>query len=727
MIFSPWLARWRRACPRRTQRLLFGAALVFVAAWLRLPWIEADVGSPGIWPYGAFAGDEGEYTGGGRLYHLTGRWIDPEMAYPSTLGYAPAMHWFSALAHAMVGPSSTASRAPSVCAAVVAWLAAYLLASRITAPWLAGILTLAISCNPLSLIYERWGSSDVMFGAEAVVACALLARGGPWRSTAAGLVAGLAMLTKSSALLFAPLFAGLLFARPRARRASAFGFGLAFGLVFAGGELWAQRCMAPALSVPLRPEEFPEVGAIVNFTIENVVKALAIFPRATTALHLGPFMFWLFLLPAWVLAASLTRGGARLSPRVAMSAGLLLFVAGLATQTRNPSRYFLPLLYFAPLILVYGRQTLLRTRFRTVAFQIALLLVGLALFFFYWEAPGFPSNGSLFSFSSAYRTPQRIAWAATWPMLLAGGAGLLLVAGLRLGWRGGFRHQLLLLTLALGAAWLFSSSYGVFATASGAGASLNQLLVQLAALGGFGIFLAGRRQVRWMFWYAFAAQLFFATAILNPCWNRSYPTLLRRTHATRAAAERLASKIPPDAAVIGRRASTLLLNTRARLGLFNLCSAGKGEADALIQRIRRLMETAPKREVYWVFALDELPLYVAPDQKEIQNAFHVEILAEDRVPGNSNPQPVLLFLLRLTERPPLPPKGALGGVSSPANRRSLRTTAASRFRGCALPAYFGAPARIVAGSEQPMRSAPAAISARAKTQSRMPPEALTPT
>lgn len=623
---------------------------MLVAAALRLPWIEADVGNPGIWPYGAFSGDEGEYTGGGRLHNLTGHWVDPEMAYPSTLGYAPAMHWFSALAHALMGPGLAAARAPTACAAVVAWLAAYLFASRITAPWLAGLLVLGISCNPLSLTYERWGSSDVMFGAESVVACYLLMRGGLWRSAAAGGIVGLAILTKNSALLFAPLFVGLLLVRSRSRRAVVLGFCLMFSLVFVGGELWTQRNMAPLLSVPLRPEEFPAVSSIVSLNLRDVCKAFAAFPRATTALRLGPFAFWLFVLPAWVLVVSLLRGGALLTSRVAVSAGVMLFVAGLASQTRNPSRYFVPLLYFAPWILVYGRQVLLMARLRTVAFQVVLLLMGLGLFWFYWEAPGFPQNGRLDLFGSAYRLPRQIAWTITWPMLLASGTGLFLVAGLRLGWRGGLRHQSLLLTLALGAAWLFSSNYGIFTIGSGVGAALNQLLIQLAALGGFGILLAGRSQVRWMFWYAFVAQFFLATAILNPCWNRAYPTLMRRAYAERAAADRLASRIPPDAVVIGRRASSLLLGTHARLGLFNLCSTGKTEAGALVQRVRLLMDTAPKREVYWVFALDELPLYVAPDQKEIQEAFQAEILAEAQVPGISNPQPVLLFLVCLTER-----------------------------------------------------------------------------
>lgn len=648
----------RRASARNAERRVVALGLLAFLIALRIPWAEADVGSPGIWPFGAFSTDEGEYTGGGRLHHLTGRWLDPEMGYPSTLTYAPMMHLLSAASYALCGLSPLAARLPTALAAIAAWLLAYRLASRATAPWLAGLVTLLISSNPISLTYERWGSSDVVFSFGIVLAWCLLRGRSPSRAAAAGLATGFAVLTKSTAVLFAPfLFAeAVRHARHRTRSAAAFGLSLAAAGV--AGHLWIRSCVQSAGNGGLSPVEFPQVQDLLTLDLSVILRSLAIFPRPTTSLLLGPFGIWCLLLPSWCLAIAWVRTGRLFAPRHMLLAALAGYVAVLSTQERNPSRYFLPLLYFTPWVLAVGRHALLRAARRPLALALLLALAGLVLGFLYWTTPGFPPNGGEYFRSNAHVVPRRVSWAVSWPVLLAGAAMFAAVAGWRLGWRGGPRHAFLLAALAVGATWIFTSGFGRMALGARIGFVSAQALIQFATLALLFLFLAGRTRIRWPTWYGSAAAFFLAASLLNPCWRLAYPALLQRTYETRFAAAQIQGRLPPDAIVIGRRASTLLQGTGLRLGLFTLCSASRNGAAPLVARIDELLGSAPGSAVYWLVAADEPALYVSPDLPEIASRFRMELVETVLVPGDRNPSLVLLFLVRLEKLPGGPPRRA---------------------------------------------------------------------
>ncbi|MCC7517719.1 MAG: glycosyltransferase family 39 protein [Verrucomicrobiae bacterium] len=634
---------------RSAQRWAIGAALALVLAALRFPWLEADPGSPGIWPFGAFSSDEAEYTGGGRLHHLTGQWLDPEMGYPSTLNYAAAMHLFSAISYGVCGLTTAAARWPTAWAAVIAWLLAYFMAARVTAPWLAGLVTLALSCNPFSLTYERWGSSDVVFSAEIVLAWWLLRRASPGRAAAAGLVAGFAVLTKTTAVLFAPFLLAEAWMRSQARARAATGFAVVLAATCVGGWLWVNAYVHAVGHGILSRSENLHTWSILTSQASVILKALASFPRAPTMVLLGPFTLWLFLFPVWILVIGLRPKGGRFSSRETLGAALCFYSVALATQARNPGRYFLPLFYFTPLILVYARQTGFRAVFRPLASGLALALAVAGITFLYWRTPGFPSDGALYVFDDSYNPSLELAWIVSWPVLLTATALLALVALLRFGGRGGMRHRLAIAALAISTGWFLTIDYGYSALKASRVYLFNQALLQTAAVLGFGAILAGRRWARWPYWYGFAAWLFLASSLFNPCWRNAYPGLKTRRYTVRDSAAKIATLLPPDAVVIGRRAGMLLQNTRMRIGLYSLCSAGRNKAGKLADRIALLLKSAPDGAVYWLFAVDEPRLYVSPEQNEIRERFQIEIVGETTVPGDSSPAPVLLFVLKLRE------------------------------------------------------------------------------
>ena len=647
---------------RRTQRWLVGIGLALLVAGLRFPWLETDAGNSGIWAFGAFSSDEGEYTGGGRLRFLTGQWLDAEMGYPSTLTYAPAMHLLSAISYRVCGLTQAAARWPAAWAAVIAWLLIYHMASRLTAPWLAGIVTLTISCNPVSLTYERWGSSDVVFAAGIVSAWWLVRRPSPWRAAATGLVAAFALLAKTTAILFVPfLFAEILMC-PRRRTGRACCFVIALSAAYAAGQFWLRHCVSVCAHGALNPLDFPAIQSILTFDVFDIFKALAVFPRQSLTVELGPFAFWLLLLPGWHLAINWWRTGRLCAPRAMLWAALFVYVGIMATQARNPSRYFLPLLYFTPLLLVHGRRLLLHGTAPSLVFEGVLLGVCLAIAFVYWNPVRLPAAMSAYFLCNEYVLPDKLAWAISWPVLVTCIALLAVVAGIRLGWRGGFRQWLIIGTLAVSTGWVFSSNYGYAATKPEFEFVANQLLVQLAVLVGFILVLGGRKQIHWGHWYGFAALLFFGAMLLNPTWRRAYPALLSHQYTNRVATAKIVARLPDNAVVIGRRASTLLEHTRMRLGLFTICSMGKNGAPALAQRLSRLLKSVPQGTVYWLVAADELPFYVSPQQKEITHQFQLELTDVVLVPGDQCVSLVPLYLIKIQERQdsplvPMPPLG----------------------------------------------------------------------
>jgi 4-amino-4-deoxy-L-arabinose transferase-like glycosyltransferase len=626
----------------RLQRWLYGIALILILGSLRFPWRECDAGNWGIWSYGSFNTDEGEYTGGGRLMFLTGEWLDPEMGYPSTLRYAPAMHLLSAISYEICGLSIAAARWPTMLAAVVAWLMVYHIASRATVPWLAGVMTLVASCNPVSLTYERWGSSDVVFTAGVVAAWWLQRKPSPWRATATGAMLGFAILTKMTAIVFVPFLFAAIAARHRQRTRRVWCFNAALIAVFVAGQLWVTWCVNSAAAEGLNLADFPSGESMLTFDLPTMLKALSLFPRPYTAMHLVPFILWLMLLPLWYLVIIWQRTGRLLTPRMMMCAALFVYVATLAVQARNPIRYFVPLLYFAPLMLAYGHRMLPRTNARPVGFVAVLLVSIAAMFWVYWKPVNLPSDAPNYFFANEYILPEKSGWNFSWPVRVGSAVLLAAVALVRLGSRQWFVAG----TLSASAAWIFTAGYG-YANTMGTWCIPQRLQIQCGVIAVFVVLLAGRQWRRSVYWYLCAALSFYVAVLFTPSWQRAFFDLASRQYTVRCAGERIASLLPADSVVIGRRATTLLEPSLLRVGHFTLCGYGKGDASAFAQRLSELLKTAPRGTVYWLLASDSVRTCVSPDQQEIFSQFQVELVDTIPVLHDSAPALVPMYMLKV--------------------------------------------------------------------------------
>lgn len=636
---------------RRWRRWLIGVALLPVLCALRFPWAESDAGNWGIWSYGAFNTDEGEYTGGGRLMFLTGKWLDAEVGYPSTLTYAPAMHWLSAISYHICGLSIAAARWPSMIAAVLAWSLIYLMASRTTVPWLAGLVTLVASINPFSLTYERWGSSDVVFSAAVVAAWWLLGKHSYLRSGLAGAALGFGILAKMTAVVFAPFLFTAVLSYPQRRWQRAACFALGALTVYGLGQFWVYQRLAEAMSEGLNPADLPRVESMLALDWNVMLRALAVFPRAYTTADLGPFVSWLFVLPAWYVAIAWQRTGRLWTARTMLCASLFVYTVILALQPRNPGRYFLPLVYYAPLLVVYGRRLLPRRNAPTRHFTVAFLAVTAALFLVYWAPVNLPADATKHFACNAYILPDGVAWVVSWPVITASVVLLALLVTVRFGWRGGFRQGAVIGALALGTTGIFTANYGYAALGRQYWLIPNQLLIQASVIVGLTFVLGGWQWVRWRHWYVGAALLFYAAVILNPAWLRARPDLLTRSYSQRLAAERIARRVPGDATVIGRRASTLLESTALRVGHFTLCGLGKEAAPVFAERISQMLKTEPRGALYWLLASDAIPIYVSTYEKEVLRRFELKLVDKVFVRADAAPVLVPVYLLEVRARP----------------------------------------------------------------------------
>ncbi|NQU11805.1 glycosyltransferase family 39 protein, partial [bacterium] len=210
---------------RTRWRWLTCFALLLLLASLRLPWLAADSGNSVFWSFAYFSYDEAAYTSGGRLASLTGRFLDPDLSEPHTFGSGWGMHFLAYLGYRLDGLTLGAMRWPSLVLAIAAWLAVYRLLCRRTPPLLAGLLVALVSCNPVSLTYERTASTDVAVAALTILAFALVTARRPVWSVGAGAFVALACCIKANAVVLIPLVAlgGWTAPRHRGRRLTVLG------------------------------------------------------------------------------------------------------------------------------------------------------------------------------------------------------------------------------------------------------------------------------------------------------------------------------------------------------------------------------------------------------------------------------------------------------------------------------------------------------------------------
>jgi 4-amino-4-deoxy-L-arabinose transferase-like glycosyltransferase len=634
---------------------LIGAVLLVVLCALRFPWIEADPGNDSFWAYGFFSTDEGWYTSGGRLAYLNGRFLDPEMNEPLTFLSSWGMHALSYVGCRLAGPGLVAMRLPTMVAAVCGWLAAFVLVSRRTSAWLAGAIVLLVSCNPLSLTYERVASTDVIVGALTVIAFALATSRHARPATVAGAVMALALSVKLTALFLFPLIAmGAL--TQRRQRGSRFllmggGFAVLFAVSWAFRE-WCIRAAAmaaggraaviDALSIQLF------IANELTTRIPQILRAVFVFPRFLVSFQLGPFLPWCFALPAMCLALGTAW------KRMLIPAGVLIYLAVCSTQSNAPMRFLIPVLFLAPVLIVEGRKFALRESAISARGWIALSLTAAAMFVLYWAPRDFAPEQLQRQLYNEYAAPVDGPWLVSGIPLVAGFVSVMLA--LRYASRVDVLRAGLFSAVFI---WSFFSNYTVAVQPISGEFVRNQLTLQIALCALITAILAGCWARNWIRWYLFHALIYAGFLVANGPWSAAYAQLWARNFQTRNTMRELAAIVPDNAIVIGRRATPLLCASRARLGI----TTSNYLPQRFVEKVYALLRKYPAQPLFWLIDGDgnsavEWRAYKMFAQgkwqaKPVTTAYVISGDALDigDLRANSTLAPVPIYLARVTAVP----------------------------------------------------------------------------
>jgi hypothetical protein len=581
---------------------VIGLFLLFVLCALRLPWLEADGGNDAGGAYGLFTTDEGWNTSGGRMAFLTGHFLDPELNEPLNFLTSWGMHVLSYLGYCVAGLSLAAVRWPTMIAAICGWLSAFVLVSRRTSAPVAGVVVLLMSCNPLSLTYERVVSTDVIVGSLSVLALTLATSRREWLAAAAGVVMAAALSVKPTALLFIPMIVLVVGMKRHDRVRRFILIGASFLVVFGASVAFRQACIRSAAGVG-------GTGAVVQaLSIETVspswlthqfsdyLKAIFIFPRCPTSQQFGTFILWCFALPALAVLLSWFRTGRLLSRKIAIPLGVLLYLAVFSISVTSPLRYLLPALYLAPVLIVDARALALRNRPVSLARWAIAALVIAALFALYWLHPSHTPQQLQNQLYNEFTTPTKGPWLLMGIPLAAG--FLLLTFALHFCMPGctGIKSRAMLCGFSLITVWWFFNNYTVSLMIISGMFIRSQLVFQFSLCALSVALFVGRSARRWQWWYLLQAAIFAAFLMGNGLWSSAYRTLWVRHFQTRAAAQKFANVVQADSIVIGRRATALLRTTRARLGI---TTSGYQPKD-FAEKVAFLLDKYPTQPLYWL-------------------------------------------------------------------------------------------------------------------------------
>ena len=606
------LGNLARLASRKKRRWFIGVALCLVLGALRLPWREADGGNWAYWSYAFFVTDEQSYTDGGRLAVLTSRFLDPEMSEPPTFLGSWGMHFLSYLGYRFDGLTLSAARWPTMILAIVGWLAAYVIVSRRTNEVLAGIVVLLISCNPASLAYERVASTDIVIGALVVVGYALVTSRRLWKTCLDGLCMALALTIKPTAFAFLILFGLALLVR-RDQRWRRFAYGIA-ALVISFGILWAARqaCLHAAVGdgdprlVLVEARRGSSMLDNLDYHPSHWLKAYSIFPRWPIASQLGILAICMFALPIWLLCLRWHQTSRMFSPRTVATWGILFYLLPFSTQFLNPLRYFLPAIFFLPEIVVSSRTA--GRHLRQSNSKAYWLLGGavLALFALYWIKQSGAASPDLFRahLYNDFTLPAHSAWGV---LSIRLGTGILLMTmAIGLVLRGQSRRSgwPAVVGLALVFSWMFFNSYTISLLTNSKEFIADQFLLQAGLALALGAFLWFRSH-RWQTWYFIWAVGFFVFVCANTYWRTGYRDIWRPRFYVRDASRQLASILPADSIVIGRRAPLLLRNTSLRVGLGSFAYS----SEEFLGRVRSLLDRYPEHPLYWLIDGDGCPTW----------------------------------------------------------------------------------------------------------------------
>jgi hypothetical protein len=385
-------------------------------------------------------------------------------------------------------------------------------------------------------------------------------------------------------------------------------------LLISFGILWAARqsCLHAATvdsdpaTVHLEANRGTSILDNLDYNPSHWLKSYSIFPRWPIAPQLGLVAICMFALPIWSLCLHWHHTGKVFSPRTAAAWGLLFYLLPFGTQTLNPLRYFLAAVFFLPEILVLSRTA---GRHLRQARPQACWFLGfaiLALLVLYWGARSGADGAELFQahLYNDFALPAQSAWGVLGIRLMIGivltafAVGLILLRqSTRPAWPATFG-------LALAFSWMFFNSYSISLLTSAREFLRNQLLLQ-AGLAVALVCLLCLRNRRWQTWYFIWAVCFFIFVTQNTYWRTAYRDLWTRQFYIRDASQKLASILPPNSIVIGRRAPLLLRNTSIRVGLGNFTYT----STEFLGRVRSLLDRHPERPLYWLIDGDGCPTW----------------------------------------------------------------------------------------------------------------------
>ena len=595
---------------RKARRWLVAVFLFIVLCTLRLPWREADGGNYAFWSYAFFVTDEQIYTDGGRLAVLTSRFLDPELSMPPTFLGSWGMHLLSYLGYRFGGLSLSAARWPTMILAIAGWLAAYVVVSRRTSAVLAGVVVLLISCNPLSLTYERVASTDVVVGALAMMAYALVTSRALWESCLGGVLMGLSLTVKSTAFPFLFLFTLAIVSRQRPdwrRLAGAFG-----ALFVSVALLWVVR-QACIRAVVGHADPGPVLSEVTrgNSTLDKLdyspshwLKSYSIFPRWPIAAQLGVLAIGLFALPVWVICLRWHHTGKLLTPPTVAAWGILLYLLPFGTQAINPIRYLLAAVFMLPELLILSRKVGRHLPQPRPMESMVLASAVAAMSILYWLHRGQSTRAELFQahLYNEFTLPTHSAWNVLGVRLATSLVLIAVAIGLFLRRQPPPRVWTAALGLAFAFAWLFFNGYTISLLTSAREFVWNQLLLQAALV----LILASLLHLRnrcWQRWSLIWAACYLVFAALNTYWKTGYRDLWSRRFYIRDASHKLANAIPPNSIVIGRRAPLLLRNTPIRVGLGSFAYS----STEFMERVDHLLDRHPDHPLYWLIDGDGCP------------------------------------------------------------------------------------------------------------------------
>ena len=631
---------------RHVQRWLIGLILVIIVAGLRFPWLEADGGNSGFWSYGVFTTDEGYNTSSGRLAYLTGHFMDPELLDPIVFPWSWGLGLVNYLGYLVGGLSWGAARLPTMFAAVMGWFLAYWLASRTTLPALAGIVVLAVSSNPLSLTYERIHNTDVIVGCLVILSYIFVIQNSFWRAALAGAVLAFALSVKTTTVGLVPLVVLGMLALDKGRAKRLASFCVTFAIMFGALWMWRQACIdaARAFGSELLARMLVPIGDVMTFDPRIWLRALSVFPRWPISFQMGVFMIWVLLLPLWSLFYNCCWTRRCLTPRSAVCFGVLIYVGILATQAQAPlRRVALSVLFFVPLLLVQGRATMFRmtsAKMRRVAPVIATLLTMFAL---YWMPRHFlPDELKAYVYND-YILPAKSVWNLSWPVL--GSSIIALIIALQRSaplWNG-TRKWVFVTGVTSSVTCLFFCNYALAIQGARGSFVGSQVILQISIALFILTLLIGYNVGRWRAWYVCVAVIYGGFALFDAHWREAYRELALARHIEREGAKELAIKLPANAIVVGRRSTTLLRQTRLRLGMvLPIWDPATFFAD-----IERLLRRHPDQPLYVLLDSDPQTPPAVEYLKRNLDKFQFQHVATLQQYADGTPQLVPLYVLRV--------------------------------------------------------------------------------